>query len=168
LEKAIPNCLENAEISLPEAFRIQLCFGAQFFKLPPRRFSMKTVVRGAIAVLMLLGLAAGVMANNTNNTNQNAPVMLAGGGPMPMCDPSNSSCPPPIPPAKPKAQNDPVRLAGGGPMPMCDPSNSSCPPPIPPANPKPQNDPLLIAGGGPMPMCDPSNSSCPPPIPPAR
>src|SRR5512141_2910722 len=112
------------------------------FKLHPRRFCMKTVVRGAIAVLMLLGLAAGVMANNTNNTNQNAPVMLAGGGPMPMCDPTVASCPPPIPPANPKPQDEQL-VAGGGPMPMCDPTVTSCPPPIPPANPKPQDEQLV-------------------------
>ncbi len=60
---------------------------------------MKTIVRGAIALLMLLGLAAGVMPKNTNN--QNAPVMVAGGGgPAPLCDPSDPNCRPPIPPAR--------------------------------------------------------------------
>ncbi len=57
---------------------------------------MNSVARGAIAVLMLLGLCAGVMPKLSK---QNAPVMVAGGGgPMPTCDPSAPGCPPPIPP----------------------------------------------------------------------
>ena len=59
---------------------------------------MKTIVRGAIALLMLLGLAAGVMPKTTNN--QNASVMVAGGGPAPLCDPSDPNCRQPIPPAR--------------------------------------------------------------------
>ncbi len=56
---------------------------------------MNTVARGAIALLMLLGLCAGVMPRTSK---QNAPVMVAGGGgPMPTCDPSQP-CAPPIPP----------------------------------------------------------------------
>lgn len=56
---------------------------------------MKSAVRGAIAVLMLLGLCAGVMPKNAK---QNTPVMVANGGPAPLCDPSDPSCRPPIPP----------------------------------------------------------------------
>ena len=56
---------------------------------------MKRAVRGAIAVLMLLGLSAAVMPKNAK---QNAPVVLAGGGPMPVCDPSDPQCPGTIPP----------------------------------------------------------------------
>ena len=60
---------------------------------------MKSAVRGAIAVLMLLGMFAGVMEKSAK---QNAPVVVAGGGgPMPVCDPSDPSCPPPMPPAAP-------------------------------------------------------------------
>ena len=55
---------------------------------------MKSVVRGAIAVLMLLGLSAAVIPNNAKN----APVMVAGGGPMPVCDPADPQCGPVIPP----------------------------------------------------------------------
>lgn len=59
---------------------------------------MKSTVRGAIAVLMLLGLFAGVMPKNAK---QNATVMVAGGsGPAPMCNPDDPYCRPPIPPAK--------------------------------------------------------------------
>ena len=58
---------------------------------------MKRAVRGAIAVLMLLGLSAAVMPKIAK---QNAPVVVAGGGPMPLCDPSDSACRPPIPPAQ--------------------------------------------------------------------
>jgi hypothetical protein len=56
---------------------------------------MKRAIRGAIAVLMLLGLSAAVMPRNAK---QNAPVVLAGGGPMPVCDPSDAQCPATIPP----------------------------------------------------------------------
>jgi hypothetical protein len=56
---------------------------------------MKRAVRGAIAILMLLGLSAAVMPKNAK---QNAPVVLAGGGPMPVCDPSDPQCPATIPP----------------------------------------------------------------------
>ena len=56
---------------------------------------MKSAVRGAIAVLMLLGLTAAVMPKTAK---QNAPVVAANNGPMPLCDPSDSSCKPPIPP----------------------------------------------------------------------
>ena len=58
---------------------------------------MKSAIRGAIAVLMLLGLSAAVLPKNAK---QNAPVTVAGGGgPMPVCDPSDpNGCPPPIPP----------------------------------------------------------------------
>ncbi|MGZ4818337.1 MAG: hypothetical protein ACXVZJ_06920 [Terriglobales bacterium] len=60
---------------------------------------MKSVVRGAIAVLMLLGMFAGVMEKSAK---QNAPVVVAGGGPMPLCDPNaDPNCPDPIPPAAP-------------------------------------------------------------------
>lgn len=52
---------------------------------------MKSAVRGAIAVLMLLGLSAAVMPKNAK---QNAPIMVAGGGPMPVCDPADPKCPP--------------------------------------------------------------------------
>jgi hypothetical protein len=56
---------------------------------------MKSVVSGAIATLMLLGmLAAAAMPKHAGN---NTPVVVAGGGPMPTCDPGNG-CPPPIPP----------------------------------------------------------------------
>jgi hypothetical protein len=58
---------------------------------------MKTAVRGAIAVLMLLGLCAGVMPKSAK---QNAPVMVAGGGPAPLCNPSDPNCRPPIPEAR--------------------------------------------------------------------
>jgi hypothetical protein len=58
---------------------------------------MKLTVRGAIAVLMLLGLFAGVMPKNAK---QDTTVMVAGGGPAPLCDPSDPTCRPPIPPAK--------------------------------------------------------------------
>ena len=58
---------------------------------------MKRAIRGAIAVLMLLGLSAAVMPKNAK---QNAPVVVAGGGPMPVCDPNaDPNCQPPIPPA---------------------------------------------------------------------
>ena len=56
---------------------------------------MKSAIRGAIAVLMLLGLSAAVMPKNAK---QNVPVMVAGGGPMPVCDPSDPQCAPVIPP----------------------------------------------------------------------
>ncbi|HEX9119215.1 MAG TPA: hypothetical protein VF840_01630 [Terriglobales bacterium] len=57
---------------------------------------MKSAVRGAIAVLMLLGLSAAVMPKTAK---QNAPIMVAGGGPMPVCDPNaDPSCPPVMPP----------------------------------------------------------------------
>lgn len=57
---------------------------------------MKSAVRGAIAVLMLLGLSAAVMPKHAK---QNAPVMVAGGGPMPVCDPNaDPQCPPVMPP----------------------------------------------------------------------
>jgi len=56
---------------------------------------MNSVARGAIAILMLLGLCAGVMPTISKS---NAPVVVAGGGgPMPTCDPSQP-CAPPIPP----------------------------------------------------------------------
>jgi hypothetical protein len=55
---------------------------------------MKRFVRGAIAVLMLLGLSAAVMPKNAK---QNAPVTVAD-GPMPVCDPSDPQCGPVIPP----------------------------------------------------------------------
>jgi len=58
---------------------------------------MKSAVRGAIAVLMLLGLSAAVMPRNAK---QNAPITVAGGGgPAPLCDPSaDPHCPPVMPP----------------------------------------------------------------------
>ncbi len=56
---------------------------------------MKSAIRGAIAVLMLLGLSAAVMPRNAK---QNAPNVAANNGPMPLCDPSDSNCRPPIPP----------------------------------------------------------------------
>ena len=56
---------------------------------------MKSALRGAIAVLMLLGLSAAVMPKNAK---QNASIMVANNGPMPLCDPSDPSCKPPIPP----------------------------------------------------------------------
>jgi hypothetical protein len=56
---------------------------------------MKSAIRGAIAVLMLLGLSAAVMPKHAK---QNVPVMVAGGGPMPLCDPTDPNCKPPIPP----------------------------------------------------------------------
>ena len=56
---------------------------------------MKRAIRGAIAVLMLLGLSAAVMPKNGK---QNASIMVANNGPMPLCDPSDPSCKPPIPP----------------------------------------------------------------------
>ena len=56
---------------------------------------MKRAIRGAIAVLMLLGLSAAVMPKNAE---QNASIMVANHGPMPLCDPSDPSCKPPIPP----------------------------------------------------------------------
>ena len=55
---------------------------------------MKSAIRGAIAVLMLLGLSAAVMPKNAK---QNLPVTVAH-GPMPVCDPGQPSCPPVIPP----------------------------------------------------------------------
>ena len=59
---------------------------------------MKSIVRGAIAVLMLMGLTAAVMPKNTL---QNTTVLVAGGsGPAPTCNPDEPSCRPPIPPAK--------------------------------------------------------------------
>ena len=127
---------------------------------------MKTAVRGAIAVLMLLGLAAGAIPNNTDV--HPAAVMVAGGGPMPLCNPSDPTCRPPIPPAKRMNDDVPALVAGGGPMPMCNPSDPTCRPPIPPAKGINNDVPVLVAGGGPMPMCDPSDPNCRPPIPPAR
>jgi hypothetical protein len=60
---------------------------------------MKSIVRGAIAVLMLLGLTAAVMPKDVQ---QNATVLMAGGsGPAPVCLPSDPGCRPPIPPAAP-------------------------------------------------------------------
>jgi hypothetical protein len=59
---------------------------------------MKATVRGAIAVLMLLGLTAAVMPKNTV---QNTTVLVAGGGPAPTCNPWDPSCRPPIPPVAP-------------------------------------------------------------------
>lgn len=56
---------------------------------------MKRAIRSAIAVLMLLGLSAAVLPKNAK---QNAPVMAAKSGPMPVCDPSDPSCKPVIPP----------------------------------------------------------------------
>ncbi|MGB9106361.1 MAG: hypothetical protein WCC59_16515 [Terriglobales bacterium] len=57
---------------------------------------MKSAIRGAIAVLMLLGLSAAVMPKNAK---QNAPVTVAGGGPAPLCNPDEDPhCPPVIPP----------------------------------------------------------------------
>jgi hypothetical protein len=42
---------------------------------------------------------AGVMEKSAK---QNAPVVVAGGGPMPLCDPNaDPNCPDPIPPAAP-------------------------------------------------------------------
>ena len=55
---------------------------------------MKSAVRSAIAVLMLLGLSAAVMPKNTKNT----PVVSVNNGPMPVCDPGGPSCPPVLPP----------------------------------------------------------------------
>ncbi len=58
---------------------------------------MKSLVRVAIAGLMLMGLLAG--AALPKQSKHNGPVMVAGGsGPMPVCDPSDPSCPPPMPP----------------------------------------------------------------------
>jgi hypothetical protein len=60
---------------------------------------MKSVVRGAIAGLMLLALlsAAAIPKNLENNL-----VVLAGGsGPPPVCDPNaDPHCAPPIPPSR--------------------------------------------------------------------
>ena len=53
-------------------------------------------IRTAIAALMLLGLlsAAAIPKNAKNNTN----VVLAGGGPAPLCYPTpQNPCPPVIP-----------------------------------------------------------------------
>ncbi|MBZ5629058.1 MAG: hypothetical protein LAO06_09350 [Acidobacteriia bacterium] len=60
---------------------------------------MKSIVRGAIAGLMLLGLlsAAAMPKNAKHDTN----LLLAGGGPPPACDPNaDPHCPPLIPPAQ--------------------------------------------------------------------
>jgi hypothetical protein len=58
---------------------------------------MKSIVRGAIAGLMLLGLLSA--AAMPKNSNHNTTVMVAGGGgPMPTCDPSAGECAPIIPP----------------------------------------------------------------------
>lgn len=60
---------------------------------------MKSAIRGAIAVLMLLGLSAAVMPKNAK---QNTPIVAVNHGPAPLCDPSDSSCKPPIPPPPPQ------------------------------------------------------------------
>ncbi|MBZ5568793.1 MAG: hypothetical protein LAN64_13200 [Acidobacteriia bacterium] len=59
---------------------------------------MKSVVRVAIAGMMLLGLlsVAAMPKNPKNNV-----VMVAGGGPAPACDPNaDPRCLPPIPPSR--------------------------------------------------------------------
>ena len=59
---------------------------------------MKSIVSGAIATLMLLGMLAAAVTPKQSKTN--APVTVAGGGgPMPMCYPSDPGCGPVIPPA---------------------------------------------------------------------
>jgi hypothetical protein len=55
---------------------------------------MNSVARGAIALLMLLGLCAGAMQQKTHAKHN---VVVAGGGPAPMCPPPDP-CAPPIPP----------------------------------------------------------------------
>ncbi len=59
---------------------------------------MKSLVRIAIAGLMLAGLFAG--AAMPRQSKQNTPVMVAGGsGPMPVCNPNEDpTCQPPMPP----------------------------------------------------------------------
>ena len=56
---------------------------------------MKSAVRGAIAALMLLGLLSAAAMPKT--ARQNATVVVAGGGPAPLCNPADPSCPRPIP-----------------------------------------------------------------------
>ena len=92
--------LRQSQIVLKIQFRNLLLFGYTYvpnFCIPNCGGFMKSAIRGAIAVLMLLGLYAGVMPKNAK---QNAPVMVAGGGPAPLCDPSDPHCRPPIPPAR--------------------------------------------------------------------
>ena len=59
---------------------------------------MKSVIRVAIAGLMLLGLlsAAALPKDAKNDTT----VLMAGGGPAPVCDPNVDHCAPPIPPSR--------------------------------------------------------------------
>ncbi len=59
---------------------------------------MKSAIRVAIAGLMLLGLWSATATPNT--PKHNSPVMVAGGNPMPTCDPSDPGCAPPIPPSR--------------------------------------------------------------------
>ena len=60
---------------------------------------MKSIVRVAIAGLMLLGLLSAVAI--PKNAKHDTSVLLAGGGPPPVCDPNaDPHCKPPIPPSR--------------------------------------------------------------------
>ncbi len=57
---------------------------------------MKQIITAAVAALMLLGTITGV----TNPKNTTSAAVLADGGAMPACYPSDSDCTPPVPPKK--------------------------------------------------------------------
>ncbi len=57
----------------------------------------KTILTTAIAGLMLLGVAAGMV--NANDHQKKAPVVFSDGGPMP-CYPGSPGCKPLIPSAR--------------------------------------------------------------------
>ena len=60
---------------------------------------MKSIARGAIAGLMLLGLLS--VAAMPKNARHDTTLLLAGGGPAPACDPNaDPHCLPPIPPSR--------------------------------------------------------------------
>jgi hypothetical protein len=57
-----------------------------------------SIVRGVIAGLMLLGLLSAAAIPKT--ASHDTTVLVAGGGPAPVCDPNVDTCAPPIPPSR--------------------------------------------------------------------
>lgn len=83
---------------------------------------MKSIATTAIAALMLLGTVSAIATSNNNSK-----LGFSDGGPVPLCQPTDPSCPSPMPTVK--AQK--AKMSDGGPVPLCQPTDPSCPSPMP-------------------------------------
>lgn len=81
---------------------------------------MKSLATSALAGLMLLGTISAIALPK-------APVTFSDGGPVPLCQPTQPNCPPPMATSTTSVT---ALTSDGGPVPLCQPTQPNCPPPM--------------------------------------